>query len=272
MKISMERAWDRALTLLKGNKDVLAILAGLFFFLPGFAGVFFMGQEPQLTQTMSPQEMLPLMERYFESILPYLAVVSLINAVGRLAMLVLFTDRARPTVGEALKRALVGVVPYIAASLIVGVALALLALLLVVAPAKAGAPAVSVLTGPLMLAIGIYAMIKISLVPAVIVAESTANPLTAIRRSWRLTKGNSLRLLLFYALLLIPYVIIAALVGGLFGAIGSLAAGDQGRLFVGGAAGAVIGALWGALAAAITAALYEQLASRPAPELIKTFD
>ena len=121
-------------------------------------------------------------------------------------------------------------------------------------------------------ALAIYAMIKISLVPAVIVAESTANPLTAIRRSWRLTKGNSLRLLLFYALLLIPYVIIAALVGGLFGAIGSLAAGDQGRLFVGDAAGAVIGALWVALAAAITAALYEQLESRPAPDLIKTFD
>jgi hypothetical protein len=263
MKISMERAWDRALTLLKGNKDVLAILAGLFFFLPGFAGVFFMGEQPQVAETMSPQEMLRILEAYFESILPYIAVVSLVAAVGRLAILVLFTDRARPTVGEALKRGLIGVVPYIAATLIVGLALSLLAVLLVVGPAKAGAPAVSILTGPLMLALGIYVSIKISLVPAVIVAERTANPVAAIRRSWRLTKGNSLRLLLFFALLLIPYVIIAALAEGLFGMIGSLAAGQQGQLFVGGAASSLVGALWGALSAAITAALYEQLSGSP---------
>lgn len=259
MKISMERAWDRALTLLKGNKDVLAILAGLFFFLPGFAGVFFMGPEPQITQTMSPQQALPLLERYFMSILPYVAVASLVNAVGSLAMLVLFTDRARPTVGEALKRALMGVLIYIAATLIVGMALSLLALLLVVAPAQAGAPAVSLLTFPLLMALTVYALVKVSLVPAVIVAEHTANPLAAIRRSWRMTKGNSLRLLAFYVLLAIPYLIIAALAGGLFGMIGTLVGGQQGQLFVGGAASALVGALGGALAAGITAALYEQL-------------
>ncbi|HEX7710144.1 MAG TPA: hypothetical protein VF418_04335 [Sphingomonadaceae bacterium] len=263
MKISMERAWDRAITLLKGNTDVLAILAGLFFFLPGFAGVFFLGQQPQIAQGMTPEQMMPLLQAYLISIMPYILVVTVIGAIGRLAMLVLFTDRSRPTVQEALKRGLIGVLPYILATAIVAVAMSLVAALLVIAPAKAGAMAIAGIGIGLTIVLAIYVSIKVSLIPAVIVAEHTLNPLTAIRRSWRLTSGNSLRLLLFYALLLIPYVIIAALAEGLFGMVGALVGGPQGQLFVGGAASSLVGALWGALTAAITAALYEQLSGSP---------
>jgi hypothetical protein len=272
MKISMEKAWERAVALLKGNKDVLAILAGVFFFVPGFAGVFFLGTPPQVVQGMSPEQILPLFETYFVSVLPYLIVVAFIGAIGRLAMLVLFTDRSRPTVQEALRRGVIGVLPYILATLLVGMALALLAAVLVIAPSKLGAGVVTLLTGPLLIALIIYASIKISLVPAVIVAESATNPLAAVRRSWRLTKGNSLRLLLFYVLLVVPYVIIAALAEGLFGAIGAVVGGAQGQLFIGGAASSLVGAVWGALSAAITAALYEQLAGRPEGEVARTFD
>jgi hypothetical protein len=165
-------------------------------------------------------------------------------------------------VQQALNRAAVGVVPEVAVMLIAGLALALVAAILVGAPVQAGARAVLLLTIPLAVAVAIYVSIKLSLVPAVIVAERTANPLTLIRRSWRLTKGNSLRLLLFYALLFIPYMVIAVLAQGLFGAIGSLIGGQQGQLFVGGAASSLVGAAWGALNAAILAALYEQLSGR----------
>lgn len=263
MKIGMERAWDRAVTLLKGNKDVLAILAGLFFFLPGFAGVFFLGEQPQIAQGMTPEQMVPLLQAYFLSIMPYLLVVTVVGAIGRLAMLVLFTDRSRPTVQEALKRGLLGVVPYILVTVIVAIAFSLVAAILAIAPAKAGAMALAGIGVGLLIVLAIYVSIKVSLSPAVIVAEHTLNPLTAIRRSWQLTRGNSLRLLLFYLLLVIPYVIIAALAEGLFGALGALVGGSQGQLFVGGAASALVGALWGALISAITAALYEQLSGSP---------
>jgi hypothetical protein len=270
MKISMERAWEKAVTLLKGNKDLLAILAGLFFFLPSFAGVFFLGQTPQFAQGMSAEQVAPLFEAYFISIMPYLIVVTIVAAIGRLAMLVLFTDRSRPTVQEALKRGVIGMLPYILVTFIVGLALGIVATVLVIAPAKAGAPAVALVTGPLCVALAIYAMIKISLAPVVIVAESTVNPLTAIRRSWHLTKGNSLRLLLFYALLFVPYLIIAVLAEGLFGALGAIAGGEQGQLFVGGAANSVVGALWGTLYSAIVAALYQQLSGRSAGDSAKS--
>lgn len=259
MKMSMERAWERAVALLKGNVDVLVILAGVFFFVPNFAGVFLLGAQPHVTEGAAPEEVLQLFENYFISILPYLIVVAFIGAIGKLAMLVLFTDRSRPTVQEALKRGVIGLLPYILASLIVGFVLALLAAVLVILPTRLGAPVVTLFTGPLLAALAIYASIKISLVPAVIVAEHTTNPITAIQISWRLTKGNSLRLLLFYVLLFVPYIVVAALAQGLFGVIGSIAGGPQGQLFVGGAASSLVGAAWGALGAAIVAALYEQL-------------
>lgn len=261
MKISMERAWERAVTLLRGNKDVLAVLAGLFFFLPSFVELFF-GGEPTVTEGMTLQQALPAFENYAISILPYLIVVTIVGAAGRLAMLVLFTDRSRPTVLEALKRGAIAVVPYMLVMLIVWLALSVAAAVLVGAPAKAGITPVAAIAFALLAVLTVYVLVKLSLVPAVIVAERTANPLTVIARSWRLTRDNGLRLFLFYALLFVPYFIIAALAEGLFGAMGTAIGGDQGQLFVGGAASSVVAALWGALNAAIIAALYEQLSGR----------
>lgn len=272
MKISMERAWERAVALLKGNKDVLAVLAGLFFFLPAFLEIFFMGSQPTVTEGMSLKEVVPLFENYAISILPYLIVVTIVGAIGRLAMLVLFTDRSRPTVQEALKRGAIAVVPYILVVLIVWIGLTIAATVLVAAPATTRIAAITAVGIAVFVPLTIYVLIKISLVPAVIVAERTTNPIVAITHSWRLTRGNSLRLFLFYALLIVPYIIVATLAEGLFGAIGSLLAGEQGQLFVGGAAGSAVGALWGALNAAIIAALYEQLSSRSDRGVAGTFE
>jgi hypothetical protein len=271
MKISMEKAWERALALLRGNTELLAVLAGLFFFLPGFAGVFFVKQ-PQVAQGMSAEQTLALLEAYALSILPYMLVVTAIGAAGRLAMMVLFTDRSRPTVGEALKRSIALVVPYLLVWLIVGMVIGILAVLLVDAPARAGAPVVPAITFPLLVALAFYAAIKISLAAAVIVAERNPNPIGVIRRSWRLTKGNSLRLLAFYALLFVPYMVIALLAQGMFGAIGAIVGGAEGQLFVGGAAGALVSAAWGALSTAIIAALYEQLSGRSDIDTARTFE
>lgn len=257
----MEKAWERAIALLRGNTELLAVLAGLFFFLPGFAGVFFITQ-PQVEQGISAEQALIVLENYMVSVLPYMLVMTAIGAFGRLAMMALFTDRSRPTVQEALKRALALTVPYLLVSLIVGMVLAILATVLVIAPAKAGIPAVTLLTGPAVAAVSIYAVVKVSLAAAVIVAERNPNPIAVIRRSWQLTKGNSLRLLMFYVLLMVPYIVVALLAEGLFGAVGSILGGQQGQLFVGGAASSLVGAAWGALSAAITAALYEQFAER----------
>jgi hypothetical protein len=272
MKISMERGWERAIALVRSNGDVLAVLAGLFFFLPGFAGVFFISQQPQIDPGMGAEEALKSVEAYFVSILPYLLVVMVVDTIGRLAMLVLFTDRGRPTVGEALKRGALGLLPYILTSLLVALALAALSVILVVAPARIGVPVVVLLTGPLVIALALYVTIKLSLAAAVIVAEGISNPLALIRRSWQLTKGNSLRLLLFYLLLGLPYLVVAMLAQGLFGTLGAIAGGEHGQLFVGGAATALVGAAWGTLTAAIIAALYEQLSGRSDIDAARAFE
>jgi hypothetical protein len=123
-----------------------------------------------------------------------------------LGLLALLTDHRRPTVAEALKIGFRKVFSYIGAYLIAGFAIALAAFVLIglTAAVSTALAFVGVIALFLILA---YAMVKLSLVPAVLVKEDVANPITALSRSWRLTKGNSFRLFFFYFLIVLVMII-----------------------------------------------------------------
>src|SRR3546814_20607692 len=57
-----------------------------------------------------------------------------------------------------------------------------------------------------------YCAVKISLVGPAIALDRLLNPVAILARSWRLTKGNSLRLAVFYVLLIIAIGVVAILV------------------------------------------------------------
>ncbi|MGD9664291.1 MAG: hypothetical protein AB7U34_03665, partial [Novosphingobium sp.] len=252
--------------------QVLSVVAGVFFFLPSLAMAFFV-TPPELAESMTNEQAMAVMAGYYEQALPFIIVAGVAQAIGVLALLALLTDRRRPTVGEALKAGVQTVLPYVAALLLVGlgVGLALVALAGIVA--ATGVIALALILAPLGMAALFYVFTKTSLVAPVLVIEGVRNPVTAISRSWTLTKGNSLRLFWFYALVFIVFLVLLLAVSLVIGLLVSVILGEGPvGIVIEGAASGALGALMVVFFASILAAVHRQLAGPSAETISATFD
>jgi hypothetical protein len=191
--------------------------------------------------------------------------VLVLEGIGTLALLAMLTDRARPTVGEAIKLGASGFLPYLAASLLLGAAFGLAASLLLGLAAATGVKALVALLVVLLLVAAIYGGIKTSLIAPVVMVEGERNPVSAIKRSWALTKGNSVQIGLFYLLLGIAALVLLLIVGGIAGLIFRVIAGADLAATINVAMSSVIGAVMSVYFVAVMAAVHRQLAG-PSPE------
>ena len=271
MKLEMNRAWSQATSLIGANKDVVFIVAGVFFFVPYLALMIAMPDaqamavDPANTEAVFEQLGAAYAELWWA-----LLLVTLLQAVGMLGLMALLTDHRRPTLGEALKMGALKALSYIGAYLLVAVAVGLLAVVLVGAATAAGA-AVGMLLGLVMLVLLIYVAVKFSLVPAVLVKEDTSNPITALVRSWKITKGNSLRLFFFYFLLFVVMfvlmMVLSIVVGVIFGLLGGAA-----LTFVSAPLSSAVNAPWDTGFLAVIAAVHDQLGGTGRAQISETFE
>jgi hypothetical protein len=102
MKFDSNLAWSQASATVSANRDLVLALGGVFFLLPQLVLAEFMPDPPASAPGASPQETLAAMQGFYRQILPLLPL-ALWQMWGTLGILTLFTDAARPTVGEALK-------------------------------------------------------------------------------------------------------------------------------------------------------------------------
>ncbi|BDI60305.1 hypothetical protein [Qipengyuania nanhaisediminis] len=279
MKFDMGKAWNQATEMLGRNFGLIATIIGLFYFLPTFAfSILFpelANPEPPATPTGADpadvfRNMSAFVQESWSKTWHVNIAITLLQYVGAIATLALFRRGTRPTVGEALGTGLRGMLVYIAAGLL----MALLAGLVIGVPlglAFAILPALgAILLLPAVVAV-VYISVKFVLVPAVIAMEGERNPVAALKRSWRLTKGNSLRIFIFlFAIALVAglIAIVANIVFSLvFSAMGEPAT-SIGLAF----AGSLTTALFGALFLVVIGAIYRQLSAAAQPEEIATFD
>ena len=279
MKFDSNRAWSEATASASANREVLLAVAGVFFLLPGLASVLFLSdfQADMMANFGNPAAAERIMAGMTGPVVGFGLISFVLQATGYLAMLALLTDRTRPTVGEAIGSAARALPSVIGAALLflVGymLAMGIFAMLAAALGAVTGLGALAAISVLLLIASVVYTMVKLSLILPVIVIDNVHNPMAALVRSWRLTKGNSMRLLLFYLLLGIAYLVIVMVIGMVSMALVALIAG-QGKvsLLIGGLVSGIIGAAASALFAAILAAIHRQLAG-PSPEAIgATFD
>jgi hypothetical protein len=279
MQFDSNRAWREATALANANREVLLAVAGVFFLLPGFVSVLFLSdfQADMMANLGNPAAAERLMAGMTGPVVAFGLVSFLLQSLGYLAMLALLTDRARPTVGEAIKDA-VKALPVLIGAALLFFAAYLMAVLVVtlLAVALGSVSGLGALVAVLMLALiagMVYVMIRLSLVLPVIVIENLRNPVAVLARSWALTRGNALRLFVFYLLLTITYFVLVMVITMVAMAPVVLLAG-QGKvsLLLGGLVSGIIGAAASALLTAILAAIHRQLAG-PSPEALgKTFD
>ncbi|MFA7587411.1 MAG: glycerophosphoryl diester phosphodiesterase membrane domain-containing protein [Novosphingobium sp.] len=277
MKFDSNRAWQQAVTSVSANRDVLFPVAGVFFLLPAVLSGYFMAdlQAAMMQSLGDPEAMARLMDGHMGSFFGVGLATALAQAIGGLALLALLTDRTRPTVGQAIGSAIRALPTLIGAGLVMAFGYLLLAVVFaLVSGGTAGAS--SGLAGivlMVMLVVMVYVTVKLSLLLPVVVIERVMNPLAALARSWRITRGNSFRIFAFYALLFVTYIVLATvatmLVLGLFALVtepGALA-----MLFTGVVSG-TIGAIANVLFIAVLAAVHRQLAGPSAEAVSRTFE
>jgi len=294
MRFDSTRAWERAITWVRGNLGMLFPLAGIFLLLPGLAMNWFTTDLQVALESASKAsdpgkpnwDMLPLMGQ----LMMIAMVISLVQSVGTMAMLVLFANRERPTVGEALKRGLQCLPTAIAAGLLLAlggmavmiplilVAGVIMAILMLV-PLGAVIGGVLVFGG--VLAAMMLAFARFFPITAVIAVDGVTNPVAALKRSWQLTKGNAVSLAFFLFLLFVAYTVIVLTVQALVGlALGVGAAADAAQLAQGGNVPrlglgfvlGLLGAAFGTVLAGVTGAVHEQLGDTQPNRLGQTFE
>ena len=108
--------------------------------------------------------------------------------------------------------------------------------------------------------------------PRIVMVDKITNPIAAIRRSWALTQGQTGRLLGFYALIMVVFLVIVIAVQALLGALLALVAGPEAARI---GLALVLGGVQGVMAVyfiAITAAVHRQLAGIDGRAIRATFD
>lgn len=276
----MGQAWNEAISLLSANRDTVLAIVGLFFFLPYFALALFApeavnpapveappGTDPEVVMNAALDA---LLQQYADN-WPLFLILSVAQFVGTLSLLALLTDRARPTVGEALQRGLKSTPSYLAAQIlaalfvmvVIGIPLGILGQFV--------PPAIAVLFGLVLFFVMLYIFVKFALIAPVIAMENEFNPITAMRRSWTLTKGNSFRLAAFFLLLILAIGIVALLVTSILGLVLS-AFGEPVTNIGNGIVSGLSNAVVGAILLAVLAGVHRQLAGPSRESITDTFE
>ena len=104
------------------------------------------------------------------------------------------------------------------------------------------------------------------------IIERISSPVEAIKHSWNIVKGNTRWLLLFYVLLFVAYIVIAAVLGGVLGLIMVLITGKGPAMLLGnGIVAGLVGMAASVVFTALLVAIYRQLAGESAQSLAETF-
>lgn len=276
MKFDMSAAWSEAMRLVGANRDVVLIVAGVFFFLPYVAFMMIVGDQMNALQAgaggsdADPGAAMDAMMSFYGSIWWLVLLVTIVQALGMLGLLALLKDRSRPTVGQALAIGAKSLLPYLAAQILVSLILGLVIMI----PFAIGAGvsvAAGVIVGLVALVAVLYLFTKFSLVPVVVVIDRMLNPITALGRSWRLTKGNSVRLFLFYFLLVVAMVVVGIVISIVIGLIFALM-GPEAAMIGNALVAGLLNAAWATLFLAALAAAHRQLAGERPEAVSETFE
>jgi len=131
-------------------------------------------------------------------------------------------------------------------------------------------PLLGLIVFPVLMVGAIYVFVKTWLVPAVIAMEGERNPIAAIKRSWTMTKGNSLRIFLFLFVLFVVAGLAVLVVNMVLTTVFAIFGGTI-AMIGGGFVTSLTSAVMGGLILVVTAAIHRQL-SGPGEVEAETFE
>ncbi|PHR01878.1 MAG: hypothetical protein COB31_07490 [Erythrobacter sp.] len=261
MKFDLDTAWKDTTSLLTRNLGLLAVIAGVFFFIP-YAGIAIalpgMGELETAQASGNVDAMMAAVTDLYKTYWWAFLIIAILQGIGLLSMLALVRRRANPTVGEALSTGLRSVPSYIAAQLLQTALIAIIAALLVGIGAVTGVSALAALGGIIAFVVICYVVVKLSLAAPIIAIEGELNPVKVLKRSWALTRGNSVRLFFFYLLLLVAFIVLSAVISLVLG-LAFAFAGEQAALFGDAVVSGIVNAAMIIAMVCVMAAVHTQL-------------
>ncbi|NIJ37302.1 hypothetical protein FHR22_001986 [Sphingopyxis panaciterrae] len=270
VKFDMGAAWEDSVTLLKSHTALTGTIAAVFLFLPTLAVSWFGPAPIEPAAGATFQQMMTSFQESARQAIPYQLLVAVIAAIGGVGILRLWLSRSSVSVGDALAFAFKMIPTMIAVQFLMGLAVGLVAVVLIVpGAALGGAP------GMLLLFVGLIAFIalcaylwgRVAVAPALIADRIQYNPAAVLQESWSLTRGNGWRIFLFLFLVTLVVGIAGLIVGLIVGAIGGTGEG-AGRMLMG-LAEAGFAAISGIVTLAISAAAYRQLSVGGASDIFQ---
>lgn len=271
MKLDSNAAWNEATASIAANKEVLLALAGVFFMLPGLALALFHPQ-PEPAPGIQPEALMALMQEYYIGALPYAVPMALVQAIGSLAILTLFTDRSRPTVGQAIRSGVSGVLPYLGAQILFGLGIGIVAVVVLGVAGISGSGAVTAILITALIIAMIYLSLRLILVAPVVAVEQERNPITAMKRAWELSRGSAGRMALFLFLLFLAFGIVIAVTLALIGALLAVTVGADAARTIAAVLSSAMTSVMSLYFIAVLAAIHRQLSGASPQSISETFD
>lgn len=264
MKLDISAAWNEAVAMIGANREVLAILAGIFFFLPGLAVDLFLPPRPTPVEGANLEQTLAVLRDFWLAAAPYVLLSMLLQLLGQLAITRLIGLRAGGTVGEALREGAAGLPIVLLAQLILGLGWGLAGGMLVGVAAAAHLPAVAALLGAALVGVAIWAGARLALIVPLVGIERMRNPLAVLQRSWALTRGSAGPILLFLVLMVVVMIVASLGIGAVGGLLATVLLGAKSAEVVSGVLSALLSAVFTLYLTAAFTAFYRQLSGQAA--------
>lgn len=267
MKFDMSRCWNDAMELFRRHREIALTIGGVFLFLPALISGMFQPAAPMPSFEGNWEVFFEQLAAQQGNTSPFLGVftfvLALITYYGSLCIYVLLLDRECGTVKDVLRQALKLIPMYILTLIVMVlflVAVFIVPGILIGVAVAAGIPALATLAILAVGTLGIYISMRLLLIVVVLVLEDHSSPVTILRRSWALTKGNVSRLFLFWLIIGLVAAVIFLAMQFVLGTVLSVVLPQQLATFLISAAMALVSAAFTIIGAAVSGAIYFQLA------------
>jgi len=268
-RLDSNAAWKEASGQVSTNRDVFLALAGVFFVVPSLA-LTVIGGEPTVVPGMQREAMMAAITAFYADAWWLILASAVLQVVGVLAILTLMRDRSHPTVGEAIRSALKGLLPYLVAQLLFALVVGMVGGI-AIGLAAAVFPALAAGGAVLVFIVAMFIGVRLILVAPVIAVEGQRNPLVALKRSWTLTKGQFWRILGFLALVMILFLVVLGVVMLLVNVVLAIFASGETQRLLAAVVSSVLTAIAVTYVIGIIAAIHRQLAGPGTAGLTETF-
>lgn len=261
MKLDLNSAWESAVKLVRKNREMVLVLAGVFFFLPYVVFSLFVPMDgfAMAAESGDRAAMIAAFNAFAADYWWAVLLLSLIQTIGATAIMAVIGDPARPTVNDAMTRGLTLLPSQIGAQIISSFALLVIFMLAVLLGSLGGSGAMATTFGILTLPVLLYLWARFSLSAPTVAIDRQFNSFRAVTSSWRLTRGSGMRLFAFYLLLLVAFFVVGQVLGLLISLFTALPGEELARILDAVLSG-LLNASFAVIIYAVFAAVHRQLA------------